>query len=49
MMYTDRSVMIRAGAMTEVEAQKKALVEAEGKVVKEPAACKKLKARLNEV
>ena len=48
-MYTDRSVIICIGAMTEVEALKKALAEAEGKAVKEQAARKKLKARLNEV
>ena len=48
-MYTDRSVIICVGAMNKVEALKKALAEAEGKAVKEQAACKKLKARLNEV
>ena len=48
-MYTDRSVIICVGATTEVEALKKALAEAEGKAVKEQAAHKKLKARLNEV
>ena len=37
------------GATTEVEALKKALAEAEGKAVKEQAARKKLKARVNEV
>ena len=36
-------------ATTEVAALKEALAEAEGKVVKEQAARKKLKARLNEV
>ena len=41
--------MICIGAMTEVEALKNALGEAEGKAVKEQAARKKLKARLNEV
>ena len=48
-MCFDRSVMICVGATTEVEALKKALAEAEGKAVKEQAARKKLKARLNEV
>ena len=42
-------VMICIGATTEVEALKKALAEAEGKAVKEQAARKKLKARVNEV
>ena len=41
--------MICIGAKTEVEALKKALAEAEGKAVKEQAAHKKLKARVNEV
>ena len=41
--------MICIGATTEVEALKKALAEAEGKAVKEQAARKKLKARVNEV
>ena len=41
--------MICVGATTEVEALKKALGEAEGKAVKEQAARKKLKARVNEV
>ena len=41
--------MIRIGATTEVEALKKALAEAEGKAVKEQAARKKLKARVNKV
>ena len=49
MMYIDRSVMICVGAMTKVEALKEALAEAEGKAVKEQAARKNLKARLNEV
>ena len=48
-MYTDRSVIICVGATTEVTALKEALAEAEGKAVKEQAARKKLKARLNEV
>ena len=41
--------MICTEATTEVEALRKALVEAEGKVVKEHAAREKLKARVNEV
>ena len=41
--------MICTEAMTEVEALRKALAEAEGKAVKEQATCKKLKARVNEV
>ena len=41
--------MICIEATTEVEALRKALVEAEGKAVKEQAARKKLKARVNEV
>ena len=49
MIYIDRSVMISVGATTEVEALKKALGKAEGKAVKEQAARKKLKARVNEV
>ena len=49
MIYIDRSVMICIGATTEVEALKKALAKAEGKAIKEQAACKKLKVRLNEV
>ena len=49
MMCINRSVMICVGATTEVAALKKALAEAEGKAVKEQAARKKLKARLNEV
>ena len=49
MMYTDRSVIICVGATTEVEALKTALAEAEERAVKEQAARKKLKARLNEV
>ena len=48
-MFIDRSVMICVGATTEVEALKAALVEAEGKAVKEQAACKRLKAKVNEV
>ena len=41
--------MICTEAMTEVEALREALVEAKGKAVKEQAARKKLKARVNEV
>ena len=41
--------MICIEATTEVEALRKALAEAEGKAVKEQAARKKLKARVNEV
>ena len=48
-MYIDQSVMICIGVTTEVEALKKALVKAEGKAVKEQAARKKLKARVNKV
>ena len=49
MMCFDRSVMICVGAMTEVEALKKALAEAKEKATKEQATRKKLKARINEV
>ena len=49
MMCIDYNVMICVGATTEVEALKKALAEAKEKAVKEQAARKKLKARLNEV
>ena len=48
-LYIDRSVIICAGAATEVEALKKALGEAEGKAVQQQAARKKLKARVKEV
>ena len=41
--------MICVGATTEVEALKKALAEAKEKAVKEQAARKKLKARVNEI
>ena len=41
--------MICTEAMTEVEALRKALVEAEGKVVQQQGARKKLKARVKEV
>ena len=49
MICNDRNAMMCTEATTEVEALKKALVEAEGKVVKEQAARKKLKAWVNEV
>ena len=45
----DRNAMMCTEGTTEVEALKKALAEAEGKAVKEQAARKKLKARVNEV
>ena len=48
-LYTDRSVVICAGAATEVEALKNALAEAEGKAVEQQAARKKLEARVKEV
>ena len=48
-MYIDYSVVICAGAATEVEALRKALGEAEEKVVQQQAARKKLKARVKEV
>jgi len=48
-MYIDCSVVICAGAATEVEALRKALGEAEEKVVQQQAARKKLKARVQEV
>ena len=48
-MCIDHSVMICLGAMTEVEALKKALAEAKEKAAKEQVARKKLKARVNEV
>ena len=41
--------MICIEVTTEVEALREALVEAEGKAVKEQAARKKLKARVNNV
>ena len=49
MICNDRNAMMCTEATTEVEALKKALAEAEGKAVKEQAARKKLKARVNEV
>ena len=49
MICIDRSVIICIEATTEDEALRKALAEAEGKVIKEQAARKKLKARVNEV
>ena len=48
-MYIDRSVVTCAGAVTEVEALRKALGEAEEKAVQQQAARKKLKARVKEV
>ena len=48
-MYTECSVIICVGATTKVEALTEALAKAKGKAVKEQAACKKLKARLNKV
>ena len=48
-MYIDCSVVICAGAATEVEALKNALTEAEGKAVQQQAARKKLEARVKEV
>ena len=49
MMCIDHSAMIFVGATTEVEALKKALVEAEEKVAKEKAAREKHEARVSEV
>ena len=49
MVCNDRNVMVFVGVASEVEVLKKALAEAEEKAAKEQAACKKLKARLNEV
>ena len=49
MICNHRNTMMWIEATTEVEALKAALVEAEGKVVKERAARKRLKARVNEV
>ena len=49
MMCIDHSVMICVGATTEVEALKKALVEAKEKATKEQAAREKHEARLDEV
>ena len=48
-MYIDGGVMVCAEAATEVEALRKALGEAEEKVVQQQAARKKLKARVKEV
>ena len=48
-MYIDCSVVICEGAATEVEALRKALGEAEEKVVQQQAARKKLKARVKEI
>ena len=49
MICNDRNSMTCTEATTEVEALKHALVEAEGKSVKEQTARKKLKTRVNEV
>ena len=48
-MYIDSGIVICAEAATEVEALRKALGEAEEKVVQQQAARKKLKARVKEV
>ena len=48
MICDDQNAMICIEATTEVEALRKALAEAEGKAVKEQAARKNLKARVNE-
>ena len=48
-MYIDCSVVICAGAATEVKALRKARGEAEEKAVQQQAAHKKLKARVKEV
>ena len=48
-MYVDCSVVICAGAVTEVEALRKALGEAEEKAVQQQAARKKLEARVKEI
>ena len=48
-MCIDCSVVICAGAATEVEALRKALGEAEEKVVQQQAARKKLEARVKEI
>ena len=48
-MYIDYSVVICAGAATEVEALRKALGEVEEKAVPQQAARKKLKARVKEI
>ena len=49
MICNDQNAMTCIEVTTEVEALKQALVEAEGKAVKEQTARKKLKARVNEV
>ena len=49
MICNDRNAMMCTEATTDVEALKKALAEAEGKAIKEHAARKKLKARVNKV
>ena len=48
-LHSNRSVVICAGAATEVEALKKALAEAKGKAIEQQAARKKLEARVKEV
>ena len=48
-MTIDRSVLICAGAATEVEALKNSLTEAKGMVLQQQAARKKLKARVGEI
>ena len=48
-MYIDRSVVICAGAATEVESLRKALGEAEEKAVEQQSARKKLEARVKEI
>ena len=48
-MYIDCSAVIFAGVVTEVEALRKALGEAEEKAVQQQATRKKLKARVKEV
>ena len=48
-MYIDCSVVICAGAATEVEALRKALGEAEEKAVQQQAVHKKLEARVKEI
>ena len=48
-LYIDCSVVLCAGAATEVQALRKALGEAEEKAVQQQAARKKLKARVKEV
>ena len=49
MLCIDYNVEMYAGAATEVEALRKALGEAEEKAIEQPAARKKLKARVKEI